>query len=276
MSKKNNELTEEQLAILYDGFPTVENNSRPQLPRLGMLSKDLTEETKVNGKKKIEVLQPAGTFYTEKDLGEVNEDGKKVWTKEYLGEEIDVIIAFHRRQLRLYDKSLNKFISSPIYDTKDQIIPLYLDKRQVAKGNQEELQNKYPAVSEKGKKISKLKEEKILYILFKGELYQSNLTQSSKYSFLDYSKKVNPSTVVTTISSFEETNGSNTYRKMTFKIKRVIDSVEFDLVMDTQSELKEQVRSDAKYFLENANTVPQLSKADKEFDEIAADDVKFD
>lgn len=278
MSKIKDELSKEQLAVLNDAFPVVENNSRPSLPRFGMLSKDLTEETKVGGKKKIEVLQSAGTFYTEKDLGDVNDEGKKIWTKEYLGEgeDVDVIIAFHRKQLRLFDKSLAKFISSPIYDSKDQVIPLYLDKRQIAKGNQEELQALYPAMSEKGKKISKLKEEKILYVLFKGELYQMNLTQSSKYSFLDYAKRVNPSTVVTTLSSIEETNGSNTYRKVTFKNTRTINSAEFDGVMEHQSNLKVQVDSDAKYFLSKANEVPAISQADKDFNDITADDVKFD
>ena len=189
-------LTEEQLAILNAGYPVSESSSRVSLPRFGMLAKDITEESGSGKAKTIKVLESAGTFYTEQDLGAVDEEtGKKVWTKTYLGEKVDVIIAFHRKQLRLFDKSLNKFISSPIYDNKDQIIPLYLDKRQIARGNQELLQNMYPKLTEKGKKSSKLNEETILYVLYDGVLYQCNLSQSSKWSFKDYIKKVTPSLI---------------------------------------------------------------------------------
>lgn len=232
-----------------------------------MLSKDITEESGTGKNKKITVLEAAGTFYTEEDKGEVDpETGKKVWTKTYLGDSVDVILPFYRKQLRLFDKSLNKFISSPIYDSADQVIPLYLDKRVIAKGTPQELKDLYPKVTEKGKKSSKLNEETILYVIYEGVVYQANLSISSGFNFRDYRKNLNPSSVITTLGSVEETNGSNTYRKMTFTSKRLINADdEFSAVSETQRTIKESVESDKQYFL----TLTAGKNLDKELDDLA-------
>jgi hypothetical protein len=250
MSKK---LTEEQLAILNDSYPVEDESTRLQLPRFGMLSKDIIEETGTGKNKKIKVVEAAGTFFTERDLGEVNEDGKKVWTKTFIeGETVEVIIAYHRRQLRKFDSSLEKYISSPIYDNADQVIPLYLDKQIIKRGTQAELQALYPALTQKGKPTSDLKEECILYVVYNNELYQMNISQSSKWEFKTYSRGLNPSTVVTVIGSVEDTFGTNTYRKMTFKNDRPINSDEFEIVAESQGAIKEVVKSDEKFYLGDA------------------------
>lgn len=254
-------LSEEQLAILNQNYPVSDDNSRQSLPRLGLLSKDLVEESGTGKNKKITVLQAAGTFYTEKDLGEVDENGKKVWTREYIeSENINVIIVFHRRQLRKYDSSLNKFISSPVFDNDQQVIPLYLDKQVIKRGTQAELQALYPALTQKGKPTSDLKEETILYVLYNDELYQFNLSQSSKWAFKDYKKSVNPSTVVTTLGSIEETFGTNTYRKITFKNHSMITPSDFDLVVEGQTLLKEQVEADSVLFLQSGEATKELKE----------------
>lgn len=268
MSKKNT-LTPEQIALLNEAYPVSESSSRLSLPCLGMLSKDITEETGTGKKKTIKVIEAAGTFYTERDLGEVDEDtGKKVWTKKYLSEEIDVIIVYHRKQLRMYDEGLKKFFSTPLYDSKDQVIPLYMDRKRVAIGTQEELQAKFPTTNSKGKMSSKLKEEMILFVIYEGELFQCNLSQSSKWAFMAYKKSLNPSTVTTRISSVEETFGSNTYRKMTFESLGTIDGDSFDLVLESQKTVKNQAEADAQYFLKNAETQMLSDGLDKELDEM--------
>lgn len=254
-------ISQEQIEKLNEAYPVSEEGNRLTLPRFGMLSKDIIEESGTGKTKKIKIIQAAGTFFTESDKGEVNEEGKKIWTKEFIdGETVDVIITFHRKQLRKFDSSLEKFISSPIYDSADQVIPLYLDKQIIHKGTQKELQTMYPALTQKGKPTSDLKENTILYILYKNELYQCDLSQSSKWEFMSYKRTVNPSTVFTTLGSVEETFGKNTYRKMTFKNKGLITQTEFDLVTENQGMLKEQIASDAKFLLESANK--QVSEED--------------
>lgn len=270
MSKKETELalTPEQLDILNSSYPASDEGQRLQLPRLGLLSKDIIEESGVGKNKKIKVLQAAGEFYTEKDLGETNEEGKKVWTKEFIdGETVDVIIVYHRYQLRRYDSSLEKFISSPIYDDSEQILPLYLDKQIIQRGTEAKLQSLYPKLTQKGKPTSDLKKEVILYVIYNGELHQLNLSQSSKWEFMSYKRKVNPSTVITTLSSTEETFGTNTYRKMQFTIKRPITQVEFEEVSQNQLTVKEQAENDSKFLLASGTTE---TEQDKEFERLAA------
>ncbi len=247
-------LTEEQLALLDSNYPVSNDEIRQTFPRFGMLSKDIVKESGTGKNKKIEVIQPAGAFYTEKDLGEVNEEGKNVWTREYFdGETEDVIIAFHRYQLRKFDSSLNKFISSPIYDNETQVLPLYLDKQVVKRGTEKQLQSLYPALTQKGKPTSDLKKGTILFVFYKDEMYQLNLGVSSGWAFSTYKKGVNPSKVITTLGSIEETFGTNTYRKMTFTKGRMINAEEFDLVTNGQSSLKETVSHDEKFFLPSGN-----------------------
>lgn len=277
------ELTAEQQAMLDQGYPVTDDDSnRLTLPRFGMLSKDITEESGSGKNKKINIIQAAGTFYTEKDLGEIDENGKKKWTKTFIdGEKVDVVIVFHRKQLRKFDKSLKKYISSPIFDSSDQVIPLYLDKQIIKRGTQKELQDCYPALTQKGKPTSDLKEETILYVIYEGELYQCNLSQSSKYSFMDYRKLLNPakpSSVVTTLSSIEDSSGSNTYSKMTFTKKRSINGNEFTSVMDNQKLLAEKVEADKRFFVPQiAAPADETMKAlEAKSDEINADDIKFD
>lgn len=262
MAKKETALalTEEQKAVLDSGYLVGEESNKLQLPRLGLLSKDITEEKGTGKNKVIKVINGAGEFYTEKDLGATNAEGKKVWTKEFIeGETIDVTIVYHRYQLRKYDSSLEKFISSPLYDNAEQIIPLYLDKQVIKRGTEADLQKLYPALTQKGKPTSDLKKEVILFVLYEGELYQLNLSQSSKWEFMSYKKQVNPSTVVTTLSSTEETFGTNTYRKMMFNIKRPITSEEFDTVSENQNAVKVQVENDSRFMLASGDNKAEIS-----------------
>ena len=254
MSKQKQEVSAEMLAELNASVPVIEGNSRTTFPRLAMLSKDISEVTGTGKNKKVKIVEAAGTFYTEQPTGKevAGADGKlrKEYEKKFIeGETLDVIIAYHRRQLRYFDEGLKKYISSPIYDSADQVIPLFLDKRQIAKGTQKELQALYPAQTAKGKPSSGLIEEKILYVIYEGEMYQINLGRASKYSFQDYARTTNIAGVVTTIGSIEETKGSNTYRKMTFTVNRVIDIDEYNTVKEKQGILNTVVESDKQYLL---------------------------
>lgn len=255
MSKKNEAAQEattqlstsaskEELAALTKAFPRdVEDRPRMSLPRLGMLAKDLIEENGSGKNKTITVLQAAGTFYTEKKSDETDEFGDVKWVKEFLnGDSIEVVVFYQRRQLKMFDSNTESFISSPIYDDKDQIVPLFQNGQEIAKGTPAELQSKYPSLSAKGKPTSKLKETRVLYVMFNGEPYQINLSESSKYAFKNYARRTNIPTVLTEVGSEEQTRGSNVYRQMTFKTLRTVTNEEFQninkFVADVQSFLE--------------------------------------
>ena len=73
---------------------------------------------------------------------------------------------------------------------------------------------------------------------------------------------MNPSTVITTVGSLEDSNGTNTYRKMTFKINRKITSDEFDTVVEGQNTIKEEVKENEQFFLGQGES----KKVDDDFD----------
>jgi len=250
MKKELAPLSEEQLAILNGNYPVNEDSGRMILPKFGLLSKDIVEETGSGKNKKIKVIESAGTFYTEKDMGETNEDGKKVWTRKYLsGETVDGIIVYHRYKLSKWDAGLQKFYYTPVYDSAEQVLPLYLDKQIIKRGTEKDLQSLYPKLTAKGKPSSSLDKKTVLYVMYEGELHQLDLSVSAGYEFSSYKRKCNPSTVVTVLSSVEETFGTNAYRKMQFNIKRPISADEFDTAVQSQAIVKSTVESDAKFML---------------------------
>ncbi len=247
MTKKTelaNVMSQDTLALLRESFPVEPSFNRTLLPRLSLVSQDVTE-----GKgKAMKVITEAGTFLTEKETEEKNEAGKKIWAKEEIGTEIEAIIFFKRKQLKFYDGE--KYTSSPVYDTDDQIIPLFKDKQEVDRGTPAELKSRpiYQGKSAKGKDISKLEENRVLYVLYKGEPYQMNLRGNSMYAFMSYSKSVVIPSVVTKMSSEAKENGAIAWNQMTFEAVRSLNEKEGQEVVIRLKEAVESIKQEKEYF----------------------------
>lgn len=236
-------LTEEQLAFLRSDYQFESGSSAALFPRLNMYSKDQTE-----GKgKAMKVVSEAGTFYIDVQGTEVDEETKKKeWERSEIGSEVELIVLFKRKQLVMFDESTEKYTSSPIYDEDDQIIPLFSDKKQVGRGTPAELKAEYEFEDDDGKTKSKLKDERILYVLMNGEVYQLNLRGSSMYAFKSYERDLNksglvPRSVLTKITSEEQTKGSNTWNQMVFTNERPIQGDEIEVVMEKVGEMRDSV-----------------------------------
>lgn len=239
--------SEDQLAQLKAMYPQEDTYQKIQVPRLGMLAKDVVEESGTGKSKTLTVVNAAGEFYIEHET--TNEAGERVWLKSFIeGDSIDVLVCYNRKQLSMWDDGLGVYTNSPIYDSADDILPLWEGGKEIARGTPAELQARYPSLTQKGKPSSKLKEVKILYVLYEGEPYQVNLSQSSKWEFLDYSKRLNPATVVTTIGSVEETNGSNTYRKMTFTSKGTLNAEQAEKVIGMADMIRSSIEAEKAYY----------------------------
>lgn len=237
-------LSEEQKSILKNSFPVEPGFQRIQLPRLGMFSQDVTEGKGKNTK----VVSEAGTFYTDKQTEDTDENGKKIWNKEELGTTISGVILFQRKQLKMYDGDTQLYTSSGVYDTDNDMLKLWCDKKEVASGTAKELKAKYEYKAEDGKTKSKLEENRILYVLFEGEIYQMNLRGSSMYSFLTYSRKVNPPQVVTRFSSEAKEKGTISWNMMTFEVDREITGAEFEQVVGHIESIKNGIAVEKAFF----------------------------
>jgi hypothetical protein len=265
-----NKLTEEQLAMLDASYPVESTFNRIQLPRLGMVSQDVME-----GKgKAMKVVTEAGTYFIEKQIEELDENGKKIWERKEIGNEIDATILYERKQLRFYDNSTESYTSSPIFDNEDQIVPLFCNKVEVARGTPAELKARpeFQGLTAKGKATSKLEEQRILYVLYEGEVYQMTVRGSSMYSFLNYKKATKPNTVITHMASEAKENGAISWSQMSFEVVRSITTKEFEVVIGHINEITNAVKMEKAFY--NKKELPTNgSAADKSFK--ALDDGKM-
>ncbi len=254
----------ELLAELNDMRPQEESRfSKISLPRIGYASVDKMEG-EGNAKK---VTEEAGTFFYEIATEETNAEGKKIFKREEIGKSMEGVILYHRHQLSYYDKKTEKYTSSPIYDTKDEVIPLWCDKQEVAKGTPDELRAKYAFVDEDGKDKCKLKDNRILYILHKEQLYQLALHGSSMFAFLSYVRKVNPATVLTYFDSEPKKKGKTKWQQMTFTSVRPLNNEELLDIRDKVREVKFAIQAEKGTNVEVATRyVAEEEKANKDFD----------
>ena len=253
----------EVLAQLAQSFPTDPGALRIMLPRISMASQDKTE-----GKgKATKVIIEAGTFFTEAQADELDEDGKKVWTKEEIGTEMDAIILFQRKQLRHYDEATETYTSSTVFDTDDEIVPLFANKKEVARGTPEQLKKGYEYTKPDGKIGSKLEDNKILYILYKGEKHQLNLRGSSMYAFKTYCKGTQPNTVVTRFGSEAKEKGSNCWNQMTFKAVRQLNADEAVASLKEVTDVKTAINIEKATY---ANANKKVDSADTEMDKLTS------
>ncbi len=233
-------MSEDTLAMLEESYPVEQGNTRISLPRLGMMSQD-----KMEGKgKSMVVVAEAGTFFTEKQSDEEDETGKKLWEREELGDSIEAIILFQRKQLKSYDESTEEYTSSPVYDSDDEVIPLWLNKKEVARNTPVELKKMYQYTDKEGKVKSSLEDNRILYVQYQGDVYQMNLRGSSMYSFLTYAKKTLPPSVLTTLSSEPKEKGTISWNQMTFTAKRKLTEAEAQEIVAKVVEIKQTIAAE--------------------------------
>lgn len=258
MVKKGSELTvpvsAEAMEQLRQDFPTEQGFTRILLPRLGMASQDVTEEVRneKTKKKEIRVVTEAGQFFIEKQTDEEDADtGKKQWSHDEI-DEPEGIILFQRKQLRMYDESTELYTSSPIYDSEDEVLPLFCDKKEVARGTPKELKALYQFEKD-GKTKSKLEDNRILYVLYEGTIYQMNLRGSSMYSYMTYARDLNkkglvPPAVLTKFSSEAKSKGTIDWNQMIFTPVRGCTKAEIADVTEKMGEIKSGIQAEKGFY----------------------------
>ena len=265
--KNSKELVSGVLEAIKNEYPQDARIQRIMLPRLSMVSQDVTAEKKNSktGKKEIQIITEAGTFLTEVQTDKIDPDTeKKIWEKTEIGNEIDVIILYQRKQLRYYDKSTEKFTSSPVYDTNDEVLPLFCDGKEIDRGIPADLKVKYPGVTAKGRPKSNLEETKVLYVSYKGNPYQLNLRGTSMYAFQDYARNVVPPTAVTTLNSENKDNGGITWNQMTFKVKRQLTEDEADKSLAYIRDVKSVIMAEKAQYITPA-PIHLVEESEKEY-----------
>lgn len=261
--------SDDALAALKSEYPTEATFSRKVLPRLGMISQDVME-----GKgKAMKVVTEAGTFFTEVETDEIDpETKKKIWEKEELGDEIEGIILYQRKQLRYYDEANETYESTPVYDDENDILPLFSNKKEIDRGTAAELQSRprFAGLTAKGKPKSKLEDNRILYVLYKGDIYQFNVRGTSMYAYKQYcrdlaAQNLSPNTQMTTFNSEARENGSTRWNQTTFVSARTITKEEASDVIEKVREIKEGIAVEKAFYASKTAAGP--TQYDGETDE---------
>jgi len=129
-----------------------------------------------------------------------------------------------------------------VYDGATDIVPLFnnVTKKEIARGTSEELKKLSEFLEVKdGKTVSKLKDNRVLYVLYQDELYQLTIKGSSMYAYMDYEKKIgNPTRYVTAFNSTARENGSIKWNQMTFEAVRSINQEELVRAVDEVNKIK--------------------------------------
>lgn len=246
-------ISQDTLAALNASFPVETSFQRAIFPRISMVAQDRRE-----GKgKSMTVVTEAGTWLLENQTEDINpETGKQAWVKEELGKSFEGVIIFQRRQLRHFDEATNMYTSSPIYDNDTEVIPLFRDKKEVARGTAAELKalKEYMTVDAKTMKPkSKLEGNKILYILYPFDtessvIHQCTLRGSSMYAFQAFARKTNIPTVLISFSSEAKEKGSIQWNQATFTPVRKLTEEEAVFVLSKVREIRDGIEQEKGYF----------------------------
>ncbi len=253
-------LSPEQRALLGQLTPQEQGFTRILLPRLGMYSQD-----KFEGKGKSAVLvKEAGMFYTELEQSSTDTEGKvtKEWVKNEIGQTMEGIVLYHRKQLSYYDNATEKYTSSPVYDTAEDVVPLFMDNKEVHRGTTAELKAKYAYTDpDDGKVKSKLEDMRVLYLLKEGQVYQMTIRGSSMWAFSKYAKSCLVSSVLTKFNSESKENGSIAWNQMTFDAVREITPEEASVVIENLQKITSSIAEEKAYFASLAQGKQAMNNA---------------
>jgi hypothetical protein len=238
------------------------------LPRLGLFTQDKWE-----GKgKTAKVIAEAGVFYTDVVTDEQDEEtGKNIYKKTEIGKEVEGVILYQRKQLRSYDEATEKYTSSPIFDNDNEQVILFCDKQQVFKGLPADLKKEFMYTDKQGKKKSSLEENKILYVLVDGVLYQMTVRGSSLWGAGGYSKYASShidengqskiASFLTRFSSVAREKGDIAWNQMTCERVRDLTSAEAEEVLAKKREILEGIKAEKDYY--GANEQIEAKKVDR-------------
>lgn len=248
---KATEASAEALDQLASMAPQADSYNRTQFPKLVFKSQTVLDDDE-------NVIIKAGTFFVERPTEEEDEDGKVVWDQEEIGKSFEAHIIYNRKRLQYWDTDASEFYTTPMYDSSDETLPLFKAGEFVTDGTPSELKGQYSEQKEvddrknPGEKkmitVSKLRDAKVLYVIYKGEILELTIQGTSMYSFMDYAKKVAFPATITAFNSTKEENGSNKWNKISFKASRNPSGEEATSAIEIGKELLQGIEDEKAFY----------------------------
>lgn len=249
MSKTNEVVIKEGSALdkLRQAYPQHAEDSyvKNVLPQIRFKAKAVLDES---GEK---VAIKAGTFVLVTKGEEV--DGKAEYVETALGEKINVDVLYERYRLSYYDSANEEYVSSPVFDDRNEIVKLFNGGKQHASGTVAELQA-LPEfiVMEEDKKKCKLQLQKVLYVVYKNELHEMSLSLGNGFAWRKFKQDNIVPAIHTEITSEKTENGGNKYNQMVFKNAGWLTEEEAERNLALVEEIKKGIEAEKAYYGQTA------------------------
>lgn len=194
------------------------------------------------------VVTKAGTFVLV-NRSEEEVDGKHEYTETVLGDALQADVLFERYRLSYYDSANTAYVSSPIFDSKEEIVKLFRDGKNIASGTVNELQALPEfTVEEDGKTKCKLDLQKVLYVYHDGELREMALSKGNGYAWRSYKQKTVAAVVHTEITSEKTEHGGNKYNQMVFKEAGYLSEEEAERNLTLVEDIKKGIEAEKAFY----------------------------
>jgi len=249
MSEQNQSLATtapSALDALRQAYPqdAADNYEKTFIPQIRFRAKTVLDDDD-------KVVYKAGTFLKVTRSEEKNSEGKYDYTDTNLGQKITGDIVYARYRLSMYDASADTYVSTPIFDDKEnEVVKLFSGGVEIASGTMRELQALYK-YEEDGKTKDRLKLQKVLYVMFDGELHEMAISGGNIYSYGGYVrdlKPLEPTLVHTEFNSEKTEYGGNKYNQMTFTNVGELTEEEAVANVEVVRDLIESIKAEKAYY----------------------------
>ncbi len=200
------------------------------------------------------VMIKAGTFMS-KLRSEEQKDGKYEYTETEIGNKITINVLYERYRLSFYDAANEAYVSSPIFDSKEEIVKLFSNGKQIASGTVAELQAlpEY-LVEEDGKKKCKLQLQKVLYVFHDGQVKELTMSLGNGYVWRKFKQENVVVAINVEVGSEKTENGGNKYNQMTFKNTGWLTEEEAERNLALVQDIRKGIEAEKAYYGQAAAT----------------------
>lgn len=206
------------------------------------------------------VITKAGTFVNVVRSEDKNADGKNEYVEDVIGTALkDVSVVYERYRLSFYDAGNNAYISSPLFDDKEnEVVKLFGGGKEVASGTVKELQAPY-MVEDNGKKKCTLKLQKVLYIVVDGVLHEMVLSVGNGFAWSNFKRTCEVSLIKFSIDSKKTEFGGNKYNEMVFTAGEYLTEEEALANLKLVQDIRQGIAAEKAYYGQVTATAPAMT-----------------
>ncbi len=233
------------LEALRASYPQHAEDSyvKVTLPQIRFKAKAVLDEAQEN------VVLKAGTFVLVKRSEEKDANDKYTFEEAPIGMSVTADVLYERYRLSYYDSANNAYVSSPVFDDTKEVIKLFSGGKEYASGTVAELQAMPEfTIEEDGKKKCKLQLQKVLYMVYNGELHEMTLSLSNGFAWRKYKQENMVPLVHTVFDSKKTEHGGNKYNELTYTVGGYLTEEEALENLTLVNEIKSGIEAEKAFF----------------------------